>query len=769
MRFVLRGCGSVLLFIGLLTIAEPAAHADKGAVLLPVSAARPAGEADPLAEEDADEATADSPTANPASVSAIAARIETDPVHTSGDAADDAAVWIHPTDPSLSLIIGTDKLSGLSLYDLHGRELQYRADGRMNNIDLRYNVPLAGEAATIIVTSNRSKGGLSLYRMHEATRQLESIGARTLYPAFSPYGVCMYRSLRSNATYVFATSGTGEIEQWQLFDNGNGKIDGRRVRQWSVGSKSEGCVADDQLGVLYIAEERVGIWKYSAEPDAGSTRTQVDHVGSLGHLTADVEGLTLYYAADGTGYLIASSQGDDSFAVYGREGANLYLGSFVVHAGNGIDGVTHTDGIDVSNSALSASFPGGLFVAQDSSNDGQHQNFKLVDWRDIAAVLGLRVDTGWEPRAVGRQTPTPTPTITPSPGVRPTSGPTATPTATPTASGASRLSIPIEADARVEEGRPTTNFGTSTTLRVDGGSDPDVESYLRVTVSGITGEIQSAKLRLYPTSSSATGLTLSTTPNNWLETAITWSNRPARDSTIATINRASSGTWLEFDVSAQVQTNGTYSFVVSTTSSDGFSLGSRESSNRPELVLTLSTPTTATPTATPSSLPTSSPTAPPTPTPTSGSSVIPLPGRFEAEDYRAGGANIAYYDTTAGNSGGAYRNDDVDIQRTQDSGGGYNVGWIARGEWLAYDINLPSDAQYRVTLRVATPYADRRLWVEVDGINLSGTVTLPATGSYQTWTDVTLAPMHLQSGRHTLRIVAETGSFNINYIVVTSP
>ncbi|WP_026370739.1 phytase [Kallotenue papyrolyticum] len=763
MRFVLRGCGSVLLLIGLLTIAEPAAKAYRvvvpAAVALPVSVARPAGESDPLAEEDAGEATTASPTANPASVSAIAARVETEPVHTSGDAADDAAVWIHPTDPSLSLIIGTDKLSGLSLYDLNGRELQYRADGRMNNIDLRYNVPLAGEAATILVTSNRSKGGLSLYRMNEATRQLESIGARTLYPAFSPYGVCMYRSLRSNATYVFATSGMGEIEQWQLFDNGNGKIDGRRVRQWSVGSKSEGCVADDQLGVLYVAEERVGIWKYSAEPDAGNVRTQVDQVGSLGHLTADIEGLTLYYAADGTGYLIASSQGDDSFAVYGREGANVYLGSFVVHAGNGIDGITHTDGIDVNNSALGASFPGGLFVVQDSSNDGQHQNFKLVDWRDIAAVLGLRVDTGWEPRAVGRHTPRPTPTVTPSPGALPTSGPTAT----PTSSSASRLSIPIEADARVEEGHPTTNFGASTTLRVDGGSDPDVESYLRVTVSGITGEIQSAKLRLYPTSSSAAGLTLSTTHNNWLESAITWSNRPARASTIATINRASSGTWLEFDVSAQVHTDGTYSFVVSTTSPDGFSLGSRESPNRPELVLTLSTPTTATPTATPTSLPAPSPTASPTPTPTSRSSAIPLTWRFEAEDYRG------YYDTTAGNSGGAYRNDDVDIQRTQDSGGGYNVGWIARGEWLAYDINLPSDAQYRITLRVATPYTDRRLRVEVDGVNLSGTVTLPATGSYQTWTDVTLAAMHLQAGWHRVRIVAETSSFNINYIVVGSP
>ena len=82
-----------------------------------------------------------------------------------------------------------------------------------------------------------------------------------------------------------------------------------------VGSQVEGCVADNDLGRLYLGEEDVGIWRYGAEPDSGSSRTLVARVGENG-LEADVEGLTIYYGSGSKGYLIASSQGNDSFKVY---------------------------------------------------------------------------------------------------------------------------------------------------------------------------------------------------------------------------------------------------------------------------------------------------------------------------------------------------------------------------------------------------------------------------------------------------------------------
>ena len=72
------------------------------------------------------------------------------------------------------------------------------------------------------------------------------------------------------------------------------------MRQFSVGSTTEGCVADDEVGHFYVAEEDVAIWKYGAEPGAGTSRTKVDGAGG-GRLTADIEGLAIYYASNGTG------------------------------------------------------------------------------------------------------------------------------------------------------------------------------------------------------------------------------------------------------------------------------------------------------------------------------------------------------------------------------------------------------------------------------------------------------------------------------------
>jgi hypothetical protein len=70
-----------------------------------------------------------------------------------------------------------------------------------------------------------------------------------------------------------------------------------------------------------------------------------------------------------------------------------------------------------------------------------------------------------------------------------------------------------------------------------------------------------------------------------------------------------------------------------------------------------------------------------------GGTAAAIPGTIQAENYDLGGQNVAYYDTTAGNSGGAYRTDDVDIEATTDTGGGYDIGYTAPGEWLAYTVN----------------------------------------------------------------------------------
>lgn len=318
---------------------------------------------------------------------------ETEPVATYGDAADDPAIWVHPTDPARSLVIGANKKLGLEVYDLTGRRLQTLADGRMNNVDVRDGFPFAGGPAPIVAASNRTSKTIALYRIDVATGRLAAVALESAATGLrDPYGLCLYHSVRDRHFYLFVNDAdTGLMRQWRL-DERRGRVRATPVRDVQVGSQAEGCVADDELGHLYVGEEDTGLWKYSADARGGSTRTAVDRTEG-GHLTADVEGMTLWRGADGKGYLIVSNQGEDNYAVYRREGDNAFVGKFHVieNGGLGIDGASETDGLDVTSAPLGAAYPRGLLVVQDGRNlmPADRQNFKLVSWDAVARALGL--------------------------------------------------------------------------------------------------------------------------------------------------------------------------------------------------------------------------------------------------------------------------------------------------------------------------------------------------------------------------------------------
>lgn len=144
-----------------------------------------------------------------------------------------------------------------------------------------------------------------------------------------------------------------------------------------------------------------------------------------------------------------------------------------------------------------------------------------------------------------------------------------------------------------------------------------------------------------------------------------------------------------------------------------------------------------------------------------------LPGRVQAEDYRAGGEGVGYHDTTAGNKGGAYRNDNVDIQQKA-TGDGYNVGWIEAGEWLAYDVTVAASGTYNFKARVASGGAgNKTLHIQIDGKKVASATFTDASG-WQSWIDVNLGAVALTAGNHTLKIVADTAGFNLNYIDASS-
>ncbi len=335
----------------------------------------------------------------------VTAKAETAAVEDGEDAADDPAIWLDPNQPANSKIIATNKGGGILVYDLNGRELQNYKTGKMNNIDVRYDFQLGDQKVDIVGATNRSTNTIDIFAIDGETGGLTDIVAEPIKGKMEEvYGFSLYHSLRTGKFYALVLGKEGEFEQYELVDNGSGKITGKLVREFKLATQSEGLAADDEYGVMYIAEEDYAIYKYNAEPDGGNQPLSTVDIADGRRLQDDIEGLTIYYGADGHGYLIASSQGSDSYAVYDREGNNAYLDSFQIADGALTDGTSSTDGIDVLGFGLGGQYPDGLFLAQDDSNmdSGKelNQNFKLVDWGQIAkgAKTPLLTDNQVDPR-----------------------------------------------------------------------------------------------------------------------------------------------------------------------------------------------------------------------------------------------------------------------------------------------------------------------------------------------------------------------------------
>jgi hypothetical protein len=148
-----------------------------------------------------------------------------------------------------------------------------------------------------------------------------------------------------------------------------------------------------------------------------------------------------------------------------------------------------------------------------------------------------------------------------------------------------------------------------------------------------------------------------------------------------------------------------------------------------------------------------------------GGSPVTLPGTIDSWNFDTGGEGVSYHDTTSGNSGGAFRSTDVDLEASND--GGYDVGWTAPGEWLNYTANATAAGAYTVQLRVASP-AGASLHVGFNGpSNVWQVVTVPATGGWQSWTTVSFSAS-LGGGVQQMTLLFDTGGVNVGKISVVS-
>lgn len=316
---------------------------------------------------------------------------QTQPVRAQGDAADDPAIWVHPRQGSRSLVLGTDKKLGLAVYDLQGRERQFLPVGRINNVDLRQRLRYGRELMDLAVATQRDEHALVLFGISSQDGRVREL---TRLPAGLDdiYGICVGRNAEGGLD-AFPNDKDGRVRQLRL-QREPGKKGGwsaTLVREFRLPSQPEGCVVDEARQQLFVGEEKRGVWRVAL----GAGQTSAEPVLAIpvsAALHADVEGMAIHDSPKGR-FLVVSSQGNDSYAVYDADAPHALRGSFRIgiNAASGIDGASETDGLDVTSANLGGPYREGLLVVQDGRKRLPQgtQNFKLVPWRDVAGKLGL--------------------------------------------------------------------------------------------------------------------------------------------------------------------------------------------------------------------------------------------------------------------------------------------------------------------------------------------------------------------------------------------
>lgn len=315
-----------------------------------------------------------------------------------GDA-DDPAVWIHPSDPERSLIFGVDKVDGLWVWDMTGKELTHvDGGGKPGNVDVRYGLQLGGRKVDIVAMNLRKvkfKDASKLavwainpdYTSGDDVLSLLADGKSENNDLQNgTYGFGLYSNRETGFIYAFENASTGPISQYLIEDDGTGSgIKLSLVRELVYeGGTCEGMVADDKLGFFYVAEEDEAIHKYYADPDQSPESIHSFALAEDGY-SRDREGISLFTFNDGTGYLLVVDQGDASnkiasiLRIYEREGDNKLVKT-VAHLDMDGEPMWDDDGVDSNSTAILPWFPNGFVVG----HDGANSVFTIYDWRDFA-------------------------------------------------------------------------------------------------------------------------------------------------------------------------------------------------------------------------------------------------------------------------------------------------------------------------------------------------------------------------------------------------
>jgi 3-phytase len=301
---------------------------------------------------------------------------------------DDPSIWIHPTDASKSIIVGTDKDTdgGLYTFDLKGKILKKSIHlKRPNNVDIAYGLIIDGKKVDIAVTTERESNTIRIFSLPDLN-PIDNGGI----PVFEgeemrdPMGISLYT--RPTDGKIFAVvgrkSGPSGSYLWQYELSGSGKYAAAKVVRkfgtYSGKKEIEAIAVDNELGSIYYCDEQVGIRKYKADPALNDNK-ELAFFGQK-DFKADHEGIAIYKKTDSTGYILVSNQQANSFMVYAREGVNGNPNKYSLLAQIPTSTI-ECDGADVTSVNLGWPYKKGLFVAMSNGMTFHYYAWDLIQKR----------------------------------------------------------------------------------------------------------------------------------------------------------------------------------------------------------------------------------------------------------------------------------------------------------------------------------------------------------------------------------------------------
>lgn len=328
-------------------------------------------------------------SAQPVQPVQVAPTRQTQPQAATADVIRDVALWVAPDGGSDSLLFTSyaDFNAGLVTFGPDGTRVDVDVDGASLAVAVMDGFPLGGENRTLVLSV--LPNGVMAYRVtDQSADRVQRVGLVNFDTAVgfgANESLVLYRSPGSGRFYAFK-AGARVIEQFELSGAGGG-VTATRVRTVDTGSRGgtvSGLAVDEESGSLFALLAGVGLWRYGAEPDAGSDGRQVAAAVDGGPFLSTVGRLALYRVGGGEGYLIAADRDRNAFVVFERR-SQVFVGAFSVEANRDagvLSGARRPLALAASSQPVGTGFPGGLFVAHNAQ--GTPENLLLAPWTAVA-------------------------------------------------------------------------------------------------------------------------------------------------------------------------------------------------------------------------------------------------------------------------------------------------------------------------------------------------------------------------------------------------